>query len=279
MRKITSELIKEFKEYLICEEKSKATIEKYVRDISAFYIWVDGRTIEKALVLEYKQYIVEKYAPASVNSMLSSLNSFFEYNEWYELKVKALKIQKQIFADNEKELTKSEYERLLKAAKRRNNEQLYMLMQTICSSGIRVSELCSITVEAVKNRRANINCKGKMRIVILPNDLCKMLTRYIKKRNIISGSVFATRTGKPLNRSNIWRLMKNLCDEANVSKHKVFPHNLRHLFARTYYSIEKDIVRLADILGHSSINTTRIYTMETGEIHRRQIQKLGLLMC
>lgn len=152
-------------------------------------------------------------------------------------------------------------------------------MQTICSSGIRVSELCAITVEAVKNRRANINCKGKMRIVMLPNELCKLLTRYIKEHNIISGSVFVTRTGKPLNRSNIWRLMKNLCDEANVSKHKVFPHNLRHLFARTYYSTEKDIVRLADILGHSSVNTTRIYTMESGEIHRKQIQKLGLLIC
>lgn len=279
MRKITTERIEKFKQYLIGEEKSSATLEKYIRDASAFAVWAGGQVLEKTLVLEYKQYLVDHYAPASVNSMLSSINSFFEYNEWYELKVKLLKIQKQIFVDKEKELTKVEYEKLLKAAKRKNNEQLYMLMQTICSSGIRVSELRAITVEAVKKRRANINCKGKMRIVILPNELCKMLIRYIKAHNIISGSVFVTRTGKPLNRSNIWRLMKNLCDEANVSKHKVFPHNLRHLFARTYYSIEKDIVRLADILGHSSVNTTRIYTMETGEIHRRQIQKLGLLLC
>lgn len=279
MRKIITERIETFKQYLIGEEKSRATLEKYIRDISAFSVWAEGKVLEKTLVLEYKQYLVNHYAPASVNSMLSSINSFFEYNEWYELKVKSLKIQKQIFADKEKELTKAEYEKLLKAAKRKNNEQLYMLMQTICSSGIRVSELRAITVEAVKNRRANINCKGKMRIVILPNELCKMLMRYIKAHNIISGAVFVTRTGKPLNRSNIWRLMKNLCDEANVSKQKVFPHNLRHLFARTYYSIEKDIVRLADILGHSSVNTTRIYTMETGEIHRRQIQKLGLLLC
>lgn len=262
MRKIITERIETFKQYLIGEEKSRATLEKYIRDISAFSVWAEGKVLEKTLVLEYKQYLVNHYAPASVNSMLSSINSFFEYNEWYELKVKSLKIQKQIFADKEKELTKAEYEKLLKAAKRKNNEQLYMLMQTICSSGIRVSELRAITVEAVKNRRANINCKGKMRIVILPNELCKMLMRYIKAHNIISGAVFVTRTGKPLNRSNIWRLMKNLCDEANVSKQKVFPHNLRHLFARTYYSIEKDIVRLADILGHSSVNTTRIYTME-----------------
>lgn len=279
MRKITLELIENFKNHLIYDEKSKATIEKYVRDISAFYMWAIGRKLEKTLVLEYKQYLVNNYAPTSVNSILSSINSFFGYNEWYELKVKSLKIQKQIFADKEKELTKNEYERLLKTAKKKNNEQLYMLMQTICSSGISVSELCAITVEAVKNRMANINCKGKMRIIILPNKLCQMLTRYIKEHNIISGSVFVTRTGKPLNRSNIWRLMKNLCDEADVSKYKVFPHNLRHLFARTYYSIEKDIVRLADILGHSSVNTTRIYTMETGETHRNQIQKLGLLIC
>lgn len=279
MRKITRERIEKFKNHLICEEKSKATLQKYMRDISAFYRWTIGKVLEKALVLEYKRHLVNNYAPSSVNSMLSSINSFFEYNEWYELKVRALKIQKQIFADKEKELTKAEYERLLVTAKKKNNEQLYLLMQTICSSGIRVSELCAITVEAVKNRRASINCKGKMRIVILPNELCKMLTRYIKERNIISGSVFVTRTGKPLNRSNIWRLMKNLCHEADVSKHKVFPHNLRHLFARTHYSIEKDIVRLADILGHSSVNTTRIYTRENGEIHRKQIQKLGLLLC
>lgn len=278
MRKITTELIEKFKEYLMCEEKSRATIEKYIRDISSFYLWAEGKEVKKELVLEYKKVLFGKYASVSVNSMLSSINIFFEYNEWYELKVKSLKIQKQIFVDKEKELTKDEYERLLKVAKKRNNEQLYMLMQTICSSGIRVSELCYITVKAVKKRRADINCKGKMRVVILPDELCEMLTKYIKERNITNGPVFITRNGKPLDRSNIWRLMKKLCDEADVSKQKVFPHNLRHLFARTYYSIEKDIVRLADILGHSSVNTTRIYTIETGETHRKQIQNLGLLI-
>lgn len=279
MKKITIDLVENYKQHLINEEKSQSTLEKYVRDISAFTVWLNGRELKKETVLEYKAYLTENYAPASTNSMLSSINSFFEYNEWYELRVRSLKIQKKIFADKDKELSKAEYEKLLKAATGKNNEQLNLLMQTICSTGIRVSELRAITVAAIKSRQATINCKGKMRVVILPNELCKMLMRYIKEHNIISGPVFVTRNGKPLDRSNIWRLMKNLCDDAGVSKNKVFPHNLRHLFARTYYSIEKDIVRLADILGHSSVNTTRIYTMENGDVHRQQIQKLGLLLC
>lgn len=277
MKKITQEMVVNFKKFLIDEEKSNATLEKYMRDINAFREWLGNRIVEKVMVLEYKAYLVEKYAPASANSMLSSINSFFEFNEWHELKVKMLKIQKQIFAEKNKELTKTEYERLLDAAKSKKNERLYYLMQTICSSGIRVSELKSITIEAVKERRATIKCKGKMRIVILPKELCKMLAEYAKEQKISSGPVFVTKTGKPLDRSAIWKMMKQLCESAGVPKEKVFPHNLRHLFARTYYTIQKDIVRLADILGHSSINTTRIYTMETGDIHRRQIQKLGLL--
>ncbi len=277
MKKITNILIQRFKKYLIDEEKSASTLEKYIRDITIFMEWCSNAEIDKALVLKYKQGLIENYAPASVNSVLSSLNSFFAYNEWHELKVKMLKIQKQIFAERSKELTRAEYERLLVAAKDKKNERLYYLMQTICSSGIRVSELSAITLEALKARRANINCKGKMRVVILPKELCKMLTEYARGQKITSGSVFITRTGKPLDRSTIWKMMKALCKSAGVDREKVFPHNLRHLFARTYYSIQKDIVRLADILGHSSVNTTRIYTMETGEIHRRQIQKLGLL--
>lgn len=277
MKKITQEMVANFKKFLIDEEKSLATLEKYMRDINAFREWLGTRIVEKVIVLEYKAYLVENYAPASANSMLSSINSFFEFNEWHELKVKMLKIQKQIFADKNKELTKAEYERLLDAAKSKKNERLYYLMQTICSSGIRVSELKSITIDAVKERRATIKCKGKMRIVILPKELCKMLAEYAKEQKITSGPVFVTKTGKPLDRSAIWKMMKQLCESAGVPKEKVFPHNLRHLFARTYYTIQKDIVRLADILGHSSINTTRIYTMETGDIHRRQIQKLGLL--
>ena len=279
MRKITNELITKFKEYLIDEEKSAATLDKYIRDITVFIQWSNNRELCKSLVLEYKQWIIEKYAPASVNSIVSSLNSFFVYNEWYDLKVKSIKIQKQIFANKDKELTKAEYERLLKTAKSKNNQRLYYLMQTICSSGLRVSELKYVTCDAVRCGQATINCKGKIRIVILPKQLCKMLKDYIKENNIKSGSVFVSKNGKPLDRSNIWSDMKKLCESAGVCKDKVFPHNLRHLFARTYYSLQKDVVRLADILGHSNVNTTRIYTMESGIVHRQQLQQLGLLLC
>ncbi len=274
---ITEDLIEKYNGYLINEEKASATQEKYMRDIKTFSQWISGSEFDKQKVLEYKKYLLDKFAPASVNSVLSSLNSFFEFNHWYEMKVKMLKIQKQIFLEKEKELSKTEYERLLNAAKAKSNERLYLLMQTICSSGIRVSELQYITVEAIRLRKATIHCKGKMRVVFLPKELCRMLAEYTKAKKITSGPVFVTKTGKPLDRSTIWKMMKALCESAKVSKHKVFPHNLRHLFARTFYTIQKDIVRLADILGHSSVNTTRIYTMETGEIHCRQIQKLGLL--
>ncbi len=279
MRKITNELIENFKIDLIEEEKAQATIEKYIRDILAFVKWLSGRTVEKQTVLEYKQTLIEKYAPASVNSVLSSLNRFFAFAQWFNCKVKSIKIQKQVFAKQERELTKAEYDRLLAAALHKDNKRLYLLMQTICSTGIRVSELKFITVEAVKVQKAIINLKGKTRSVFLPDMLCKMLLRYIKEEKIKSGSVFVSKNGRPLDRCNIYHDMKKLCESANVDRSKVFPHNLRHLFARTYYSLEKDISRLADILGHSSVNTTRIYTMETGEIHRKQIQKLGLLRC
>lgn len=277
MKKITKKLIKKFRRYLIEEEKAAATVEKYIRDINVFADWLGDKELDKETVLTYKENLIKNYAPASVNSVLSSLNSFFTFNEWYNLRVKNLKIQKQLFANKDNELTKEEYERLLTAAKSKGNEQLYFLMQTICSTGIRVSELCYITVESLKAQKAQINLKGKMRVVILPKELCKMLLKYSKEQKITSGSVFVSRNGKPLDRSNIWKMMKALCESAGVARAKVFPHNLRHLFARTFYSIQKDIVRLADILGHSSVNTTRIYTMETGETHRRQIQKLGLL--
>ncbi len=279
MKKLTNEMIKDFKLYLYEEEKSDNTIEKYMRDIRFFMEWIMGREFDKSVVLEYKRELIEKYAPTSVNSMLSSLNALFLYLNWYDMKVKILKIQRQLFASKDKELTKAEYERLLTAAKHKNNEQLYYLMQTIASTGIRISELSAITVEAVKTGQATINCKGKLRQVFLPKILCKMLKDYIRKRNIKSGSVFVTRTGKPLDRCRVWKLLKDLCESANVSKDKVFPHNFRHLFARTFYSLQKDIVRLADILGHSSVNTTRLYTIESGIEHRRQLQKLGLLRC
>ena len=276
---INEKNILKFKNFLTFEEKSDLTIEKYVRDITNFSNWLGKKGVTKKLLLEYKNLLIKKYAPASVNSIISSLNTFFIWKKKYDLKIKSLKIQKQIFSKEDKELTKDEYRRLLTAAKNKKNERLYLLMQTICSTGIRVSELKFITVKAVYLKRAVINLKGKTRIVLIPDKLCHILLKYIKKNNIKDGSVFVTKGGKPLNRSNIWLDMKKLCEDANVQKDKVFPHNLRHLFARTYYTVERDIVRLADILGHTSVNTTRIYTMEPGEIHRNQFQRLGLLIC
>ena len=276
---INEKNILKFKNFLTFEEKSDLTIEKYVRDITNFSNWLEKKGVTKKLLLEYKNLLIKKYAPASVNSIISSLNTFFIWKKKYDLKIKSLKIQKQIFSKEDKELTKDEYRRLLAAAKNKKNERLYLLMQTICSTGIRVSELKFITVKAVYLKRAVINLKGKTRIVLIPDKLCHILLKYIKKNNIKDGSVFVTKGGKPLNRSNIWLDMKKLCEDAKVERDKVFPHNLRHLFARTYYTVERDIVRLADILGHTSVNTTRIYTMEPGEIHRNQIQRLGLLIC
>lgn len=276
---INEKNILKFKNFLTFEEKSDLTIEKYIRDITNFSNWLEKKGVTKKLLLEYKNLLIKKYAPASVNSIISSLNTFFIWKKKYDLKIKALKIQKQIFSKEDKELTKDEYRRLLDVARNKKNERLYLLMQTICSTGIRVSELKFITVKAVYLKRAVINLKGKTRIVLIPDKLCHILLKYIKKNNIKDGSVFVTKGGKPLNRSNIWLDMKKLCEDAKVEKDKVFPHNLRHLFARTYYTLEKDIVRLADILGHTSVNTTRIYTMEPGEIHRNQIQHLGLLIC
>lgn len=279
MRRLTQEKIAFFRGYLINEEKSKATQDKYLRDVSGLAEWLGGRDFDKNDVLRYKAAMLERYAAASVNSVISSLNSLFDCLEWHELKIKTIKLQRRIFAESDRELTKAEYGRLLTEARRRRDDKLGLLMQTICSTGIRVSELRFITVESVKARFADINCKGKRRRVFLPERLCRALTQYVRCRKIKSGSVFVTKNGRPLDRSNIWLAMKKLCAAAGVFDKKVFPHNLRHLFARTYYSLQMDIVRLADILGHSSINTTRIYTMETGEVHREQIQKLGLLRC
>ncbi|MBR5536260.1 MAG: tyrosine-type recombinase/integrase [Clostridia bacterium] len=279
MKAITEKIVKSFELYLHEEERSDNTIAKYMRDIRYFRVWLGGREVDKSVVLEYKKELCERYAPVSVNSILSSLNALFMYMNWYDLKVKTLKIQRRIFADKEKELTKAEYERLLSAAKNKKNERLYYLMQTIGSTGLRISELKYVTVDAVDAGQATINCKGKIRQVFLPRQLCKMLKVYINKQNIISGPVFVTKNGKPLDRSTVWKMLKDLCESACVARSKVFPHNFRHLFAKTFYSMQKDIVRLADILGHSSIETTRIYTMETGEVHIMQIQKLGLLRC
>ena len=260
------------------EEKSDATIEKYIRDVTAFATYINGAAITKETVIAYKQHLLdESYAVRSINSMLASLNSLFCFLGWTDLKVKSLKVQ-QVFCPEEKELTRAEYERLCRTAQKKHNERLCLILQTICSTGIRVSELQFITVEAVKEGKAIVSLKGKTRTIFLTKELRKKLLRYISEQQIAEGPVFITRTGKPISRSNIWREMKGLCEEANVDPRKVFPHNLRHLFARVFYGLEKDIARLADILGHSSVNTTRIYIVSTGCEHRRCMEQMRLVI-
>ena len=277
-RVITAKMIAGFREHLILEERSVATIQKYIRDVNAFMAYAQNSAITKETVIAYKKYLQENYAVRSANSMLASINSFFSLFGWNDLKVKSLKLQQQIYCPEEKELTKAEYTRLCKAAQRRHNERLNLILQTICGTGIRVSELQFITVEAAKCGEAVVRCKGKTRAVFIVRELRQKLLRYAAEQNIQSGMIFVTRTGKPISRTNIWREMKALCIEADVNPQKVFPHNLRHLFARVFYGIEKDIAKLADILGHSSINTTRIYIISTGIEHRRRMENMHLIL-
>lgn len=277
-RIITQELISKFRCSLIQDEKSRATIGKYLRDVHAFAEYIGQGTVCKEVVIGYKQRLMERYAPASVNSMLAALNHFFKEMGWYDCIVKSVKIQRQAFRSKERELSKEEYYRLLEAAKQRGDRRLYLLMQTICASGIRVSELRFITVEALKSGRAIVSLKGKTRQVLLPRALVKELKHYAKERKILHGSIFVTRTGKPMDRSNILHEMKSLCEAANVDRRKVFPHNLRHLFACLFYKASKDLSRLADLLGHSSVDTTRIYTCVSGLEQQRQIERLGLVI-
>ena len=277
-RFLTREIISGFKEHLILEERSVATVEKYIRDVKIFSEYINGNEITKDTVIAYKKHLQESYAVRSVNSMLASINSLFVFLGWHDLKVKSIKLQQQIYCPEEKELTKDEYMRLCKAAKFRHNERLNLILQTICGTGIRVSELQFITVDAVRRGEATVSCKAKTRAVFIVKELQKKLLRYCREQNIKSGMIFITRTGKPISRTNIWREMKALCEEANVNPQKVFPHNLRHLFARVFYGIEKDIAKLADILGHSSINTTRIYIISTGTEHRRRMENMRLII-
>ncbi len=275
---ITARMIAEFKEHLILEERSAATVEKYIRDVKAFSAYTQNTSVTKETVIAYKKHLQENYAVRSVNSMLASINNFFVFLGWHDSKVKSLKLQQQVFCPEEKELTKAEYARLCRTAERKHNERLNLILQTICGTGIRVSELQYITVEAVKNGEAVVNSKAKTRSVFIVKELKQKLLRYAAEQGIKSGMIFVTRTGKPISRTNIWREMKALCEESNVNPQKVFPHNLRHLFARVFYGIEKDIAKLADILGHSSINTTRIYIISTGTEHRRRMENMRLII-
>ena len=267
----------EYEKFLIREEKSAATMEKYVRDVAAFLSYVGGKVLDKELVVEYKKSLEEKkYQISSINSMLASLNNFLMFLGHPEFKVKMLKLQRKIYSEEERELNKADYMKLLEATK--NQKQLNLIFQTICGTGIRVSELKYFTVEGIKKGKLSVYCKNKIRPILVPEKLRKSLINYAKEKNIRSGCIFVTRTGKPLDRSNIWKKMKKICKSAGVNALKVFPHNFRKLFAKIYYKMEKDIAKLADILGHGSIETTRIYIMTTGLEHRRQIEKLGLVI-
>lgn len=278
-RILTKEMIGKFSCYLKSEEKSENTMEKYLRDVRAFAEYLGGAEITKETVIAYKSKLLsENYAVRSINSMLASLNSLFVFLGWTDCRVKSIKLQRQIYCSAEKELTKAEYMRLVNTAKQKGNERLNLILQTICGTGIRVSELQYITVEAVKSGEAVVSLKGKTRTVFIVRELRTKLLSYAAEQGITSGLIFITRTGKPMSRTNIWREMKSLCVQAGVNPQKVFPHNLRHLFARTFYGVEKDIAKLADVLGHSSINTTRIYIISTGDEHRRRMEHMRLIL-
>lgn len=274
---LTEQNITDFQAHLIQEEKSTATVEKYLRDTRAFLAFAGEQGVTKELSMGWKESLLAKgYAPRSVNAMLASLNSLLLFLGWSSCRVKNLKIQQRAYCPEEKELSKQEYLHLLNAAKKQ--PQLQLLMETICGTGIRISELKYFTVEAVKTGEVRIRNKGKTRTILIPSKLKQKLLDWSKQHAIPAGTIFVTRTGRPLDRSNIWSQLKKLCAAAGVPSSKVFPHNLRKLFARSFYALEKDIAKLADILGHSSINTTRIYIMTSGMEHRRQLDLLGLVI-
>ncbi|WP_317349731.1 tyrosine-type recombinase/integrase [Pusillibacter faecalis] len=276
---ITNELLLAFSEYLQSNERAPGTIEKYLRDVSAFRIWLGNRSVTKELTAEWKERLLENnHAPVTVNSMLAAVNSFFRFAGWEDCQVKFLKLQRRLFRDAGRELSRAEYERLVETAANLSRPRLALLMEAICGTGVRVSEVRYLTVEAVQAGRADISLKGKIRTILIPNKLCRKLLKYARKQKITSGEIFLTRSGKGMSRRQIWAEMKSLCERAGVEPSKVFPHNLRHVFAAAFYKSCKDIVRLADVLGHSSIETTRIYLLTTGVEHAQMLERLGLVL-
>lgn len=276
MKQLTMETIQAFETELYLNEKSKGTVEKYTLAVRRLMEYLQGMELTKARLLEYREYLQTQTKAQTVNGALSAINAFLDFAGW-ECKVKLLKVQRQAFLDESRELSEAEYKRLLSAAKDRGNERLYLLMMTICGTGIRVSELKYITVEAAASGRAEICMKGKARTILLQKELRNRLKRHAKERGIESGPIFCTKSGKPLDRSNICHDMKKLCGDAKVETSKVFPHNLRHLFARTFYAIEKNLAHLADVLGHSRIETTRIYVAVSAAAHERVLNRMRLI--
>lgn len=281
---VTKAAVTTYLQFLKIQEKSKGTLEKYQRELLDLAKYLAGKKVTREDLVVWKEELEKRYSPAGVNGRLVAANGFFSFYGRYDLRLKLLKIQKEIFMKEEKELTRAEYGRLVRTAERKGKERLSLLIQTICATGIRVSELEFITVEAVKrgraevSGRAEVNCKGKRRVIFLPARLQKKLKAYAAKKGISEGVIFAAKSGRPLHRGNIWAEMKKLCKDAEVSPEKVFPHNLRHLFARIFYSLDKDIAKLADMLGHSNIETTRIYIMESGRIHRQKLERMRLVL-
>ena len=275
---LTEREFDQFEDYLRHDEREESTIEAYLRSLTRFSEWADGRTITKELAMEWKTALAESgYRPISVNAMLAAVNKFFICMGREDCKVKYLKLQRQMFRKSEKDLSKEEYQRLVQAAHEKGDLRMELILETICATGIRVGELKYITVEAVRAGVAEIALKGKIRTILLPHRLCRKLQKYAKQQKIASGKLFLTQDGLPVSRQSIWTRMKALCEAAGVERSKVFPHNLRSLFARSFYGSCHDVVRLADVLGHSSIETTRIYLMSTGKEYLRQLDKLGLV--
>lgn len=275
---VTPEQLQAYSKHLYLGEKSAATIEKYLRDVRAFARWLEGREITKERTSEWKACLIERnYAPASINAMLSALNSLLDFLGLMDCRVKILKIQRRMFRDSSRDLTRSDYDVLTATARSKGKERLALLMEAICATGIRVSEVKYLTVEAAQEGRAEISLKGKIRTILIPMKLCRKLLKYAKKQRITCGEIFLTRNGTPISRRQIWAEMKGLCEAAGVAASKVFPHNLRHLFATIFYRVCRDIVKLADLLGHSNLETTRIYLLTTGAEHQRQLNRLGLV--
>lgn len=274
---LSDKLLKMYIQYLREQERSESTIKSYQRELMSFQLYLDERPITKDILLAYKAMLTAQYSPSTCNVTISALNSFLRYIDREDLFVKPLRIQKQIFENQDKELSKKDYNKLVRAAIINGDERTALAIQTICATGIRVSELKYITTESLKNGQAHVYNKGKNRVIFIPKSLIQMLKKYVVNRNIASGPIFVTRNNKPLDRSNLWKSMKQLCSVAGVKSSKVYPHNLRHLFARTYHEQQKDIGRLADILGHSNINTTRIYTRESETVFAKQIEGLNLV--
>ena len=276
-RRLTAAILKSFQAELIKQERAPATIEKYMHDIRTFYSWLGNREVTPETVHEWKKSLTERFSPGTVNGKLAALNALFTFTGWTDCRARSLKLQRRAFRDDARELTRDEFYRLVATAERLGKDRLALLLEAIGSTGVRVSEVKYFTVESARLGRAEIALKGKIRTILLPGKLCRKLLKYARKQKTASGEIFLTRSGKPINRKQIWAEMKALCKQAGVQPGKVFPHNLRHLFAQTFYHQTRDVVKLADVLGHSSLSTTRIYLISTGAEHRKELEKLQLV--